>query len=164
MCLPSHCLYFPLLGGSNLINSFTLKGSANDCECVELAVRPNPPKLHGWERKTSRCLKKKIGSYQEGEWLLRKLIKTNTLSDLFYYGNPPFFFLSCFRYQFELGFLSLLLRSSITVMKGAFSRVGRWGLWFSWVADELNDLGQCHFTSVVLAFFFCKMGLDIEVY
>lgn len=92
MCLPSHCLYFPLLGGSNLINSFTLKGSANDCECVELAVRPNPPKLHGWERKTSRCLKKKIGSYQEGEWLLRKLIKTNTLSDLFYHGNPLFFF------------------------------------------------------------------------
>ena len=26
------------------------------------------------------------------------------------------------------------------------------GLWFSWVTDELYDLGECHFTSVVLAF------------
>lgn len=103
MCLPSHCLYFPLLGGSNLINSFTLKGSANDCECAELAVRPNPPKLHGWEWKASTCLKKKIGSYQEGEWLLRKLIKTNTVWFVLLW-EPPFFFPFMFPVPIWAGF------------------------------------------------------------
>lgn len=35
------------------------------------------------------------------------------------------------------------------------SRVRRQGIWFSQVTDEPNDIGQCHFTSLALAFPFC---------
>lgn len=57
---------------------------------------------------------------------MRSLWKTHIHFDLFDYGNSPvptFFFLSCSWCQFELGFLSLLLRSIITVMKGALDQV-----------------------------------------
>ena len=39
-------------------------------------------------------------------------------------------------------------------MKGVLDQVelGNRGSGFSWVTDELNDLGGCHITSVVLAF------------
>ena len=155
-CLPSHWLYFPLLEGDNLINSSVLKG---------LQVTMNAwSRQGGWAH--PNCMteggrplvsQKKIWSYQERGWQMRSLWKTHIHSDLFHYGNSPlptFSFPFLFLVPVWAGFSVTAPEKHHYCHEGSSwsSWVGRQGLWFSWVTDELYVLGECHFTSVVLAF------------
>ena len=154
-CLPSHCLYFPLLEGDNLINSSTLKG-LQVTECVEQAGRLSPPKLHGWGWKTTGVSKEDMELPGRGMAGEKPLENTYSLWFVWLWFPPPhvFFFPFLFLVPIWAGFSVTAPEKHHYCHEGSTwsSWVGRQGLWFSWVTDELYDLGECHFTSVVLAF------------
>ena len=132
------------------------------------AGREAEPTQTAWLRVEDHwCLKRRYGATRKGDGRWGASGKHIFTLICFIMGTPPsplFLFLSCFWYQFELGFLSLLLRSIITVMKGAVDQVelgDRGSGSHGWLMSCMS-LGSV-FLPLWFWLLFCNMSLDIEV-